>query len=61
MTVDLCRNEGNRLTKVQVKDNFGNFKNLNDTKIYKVTTNTYLADGGSGYTMVKGKIFIEPI
>ena len=61
MTIDLCRNEGNRLTKVQVKDNFGNFKNLNDTKIYKVTTNTYLADGGSGSTMVKGKIFIEPI
>ena len=59
MTIDLCKNEENRLLEVQVKNNFGNFEDLNDTKIYNVTVNTYLADGRGGYEMIKGKIFID--
>jgi len=41
------------MIKLQVKNNFGDFEDLNDTKIYNVTTNSYLAGGGRGFTRFK--------
>ena len=59
MTIDLCKNKDNRITNIQVKNEFGNFEALNDTRVYKVATIAYLADGGSKFTMIKGKIITE--
>ena len=60
MTIDLCKNEES-ITKLQVKNDFGEYEDLNDTRIYNVTMPTYLATGGDGYEIIKGKILIEPI
>ena len=59
MTIDLCNGEEDRITKVKIKDKLGAFQDLNDEGIYMVAMNTYLANGGDGYQMIKGKIFIE--
>jgi len=52
MTIDLCKNEES-ITKLQVKNDFGEYEDLNDTRIYNVTMPTYLANGGDGYKIIK--------
>ena len=59
MTIDLCNDEEDRITKVQIKDKFGDFQDLNDEGIYNVAMPSYLANGGDGYQMIEGKIFRE--
>jgi len=53
LTLDHCKNpEETRITKLQVKHN-NNYEDLQDSKIYKVAMNTYLANGGDNYTEIK--------
>ena len=55
MTINRCKNIGNRITTLKVVNQFGRFEDLKDAKIYNVTTNSFLANGGDGYSMIKGK------
>ena len=59
MTIDRCTGEDNEITKIQVRNNLGNFEDLDDSRNYNVTMNSYLANGGDGFKMIKGNICSE--
>ncbi|WP_316570490.1 5'-nucleotidase C-terminal domain-containing protein [Neobacillus sp. YIM B06451] len=42
---------GDRVTKVEVKENGTDYVLINPTKVYTVATNTFTAKGGDGFTM----------
>ena len=48
---------GKRVTKIQIKDKSGNFKDVprTDDSSYNMVTNDFLAAGGDGYSMLIGK------
>ncbi len=51
---------GNRVTKIEVKNESGKFELLNPETIYRVATNNFLASGGDGYSVLaKGKNLLE--
>lgn len=51
---------GQRVTKIEVKDDSGKFQLLNPQTIYRVATNNFLAGGGDGYrTFAQGKNLLE--
>jgi 5'-nucleotidase len=51
---------GNRVTKIEVKDESGKFELLNPEATYRVATNNFLASGGDGYSVLsKGKNLLE--
>ncbi len=57
---DLKLPVGKRVTKVEVKDESGNFQLLNPQTMYRVATNNFLASGGDGYSaFAEGKNLLE--
>lgn len=48
---DMTRPEGSRIVSVDVQFN-GKWQPLSDTETYRVVTNSYLAKGGDGYSML---------
>lgn len=50
---DMRKPEGERIVDVGVMNADGRWLALDPTKIYRLVTNSYLASGGDGYTMMK--------
>lgn len=58
VTYNLSRPSGERVTSAQIlcTECFDpSFKNIYSTKKYKILTQSFLSDGGDGYSMLKGK------
>ena len=47
------------LLKVEIRNRKGNWQKVNPEKSYRVATLKFLADGGDGYTMLKGLSWLE--
>ena len=59
MAIDLTKPEGSRLTSLKVRTNCDGpskneiYEELNDEKLYSITTMTYLSSGKDGYDILK--------
>lgn len=55
VTFDLTKPDGHRVVKVKVKDCYScsTYKDLEMEKMYDVVTQSYLVDGGDGYTVLR--------
>ena len=59
MAIDLSKPEGSRLTSLKVRTNCDGpskneiYEELNDEKLYGITTMTYLSSGKDGYDILK--------
>lgn len=53
---DVCRPVGDRIVRVSV-----NGEPLDPKRTYVLATNSYMADGGDGYTMFKGAKYLVPV
>ena len=59
MAIDLTKPEGSRLTSLKVRTNCDEpskneiYEELNDEKLYSITTMTYLSSGKDGYDILK--------
>ncbi|WP_319542303.1 5'-nucleotidase C-terminal domain-containing protein [uncultured Pseudodesulfovibrio sp.] len=51
--VDMNKPEGARIVSVEIKGRDGQWKSLDAERTYRVVTNSYLAGGGDGYTVMK--------
>lgn len=58
-TFDSRKEPGNRLLKVEIRNRKGKWQKVNPEKSYRVATLKFLADGGDGYTMLKGLSWLE--
>lgn len=58
-TFDGRKEPGNRLLKVEIRNRKGKWQKVNPEKSYRVATLKFLADGGDGYTMLKGLSWLE--
>lgn len=64
VTFDLTKPNGQRVIKVKVKDCYScsTYKDLEMEKMYDVVTQSYLVDGGDGYTVLRNfKDYTVPI
>ncbi|MBW2062097.1 MAG: 5'-nucleotidase C-terminal domain-containing protein [Deltaproteobacteria bacterium] len=50
---DMTRPQGERIVSVEIKNEKGKWKPLNDTTAYLIVTNSYLANGGDGYHVLR--------
>ena len=48
---------GQRLISAQIKDADGGLSDISPSTVYSVCTNSYLAQGGDGYTMIPANAF----
>ena len=59
MTIDLTKPKGTRLTSIKVRTNCDGpsnnetYEELNDEKLYSITSQTFLASGKDGYDILK--------
>ena len=55
LVYNIIKPVGQRLQTIQIRsDNSGEFENINPYKMYKVIAPSFIANGGDGFTMVKG-------
>nr|WP_321259208.1 5'-nucleotidase C-terminal domain-containing protein [uncultured Pseudodesulfovibrio sp.] len=52
-TADMNKPDGDRVASLEIKGKGGQWKSFDPRRSYRVVTNTYLAGGGDGYTVMK--------
>ena len=52
-TVDMNRSEGDRVTKVEVKNSDGTYGDMDMSATFTLVTNSFVAGGGDGYTVLE--------